>query len=237
MNLNVFIAKSGVCSRRDATVLVKEGRVTVNGKIVREPWHDVEEGSSVKVGNKLLRAEKHVYIVFNKPKGVTATLEDRFAAAKVTDFIPKKFGRVYPVGRLDKFSRGLIILTNDGDLCYAVTHPKFEVEKEYLVIVSGEVDRHAIDRIKKGVKEGDDVLSVKSAVVEYSSPDTTKLKVVVCEGKKRHLRRLFEQLGYTVNDLKRVRVGRLTLGDLKEGEFRVLDKDRIYACFQDRKKG
>ena len=123
MHLNVFIAKSGFCSRRKAATYIKEGKAIVNGKIVFEPWLDVKDTDSVKVGGKHIKLKQDIYIIFNKPKGVTTTVEDKFALKKVIDFIPEKMGRVYPVGRLDKFSRGLILLTNDGDLCYRFTHP------------------------------------------------------------------------------------------------------------------
>ena len=236
MNLNVFLAKSGVCSRRDAADLVKEGKVTVNGKPVLEPWHKVGDGDAIKVKGKLLRPEKNVYILFNKPKGVTTTLEDRFAESKVVDFIPKNFGRVYPVGRLDKPSRGLIILTNDGDLCYRMTHPKFEIEKEYLVTVKGRLDGGVLGRLKRGVRDGEDILRVKAAHIEHVDDSKSRIKVIACEGKKRHLRRLFEDFGFEVLDLVRVRVGALSLGTLKEGHFKVIDRKTIYAAVSGEEK-
>ena len=110
-------------------MLIKDGKVAVNGKTIMEPWFEVSERDAVKVGKRLLNSEKEVYILFNKPRGVTTTSEDKFAEVKITDLIPKRFGRVYPVGRLDKSSRGLIVLTNDGDLCQRLTHPSFEIEK------------------------------------------------------------------------------------------------------------
>lgn len=227
MNLNVFIAKSGYCSRRDATALIKEGKVIVNGKVSLEPWTPIGEKDSVKVKGKLLSPEKNVYLVFNKPKGVTSTVEDPFASKKVVDYIPKHFGRVYPVGRLDKESRGLMILTNDGELCYRMTHPKFGVDKEYIVTVKGRVGQDVLSRFRKGIREGDDLLRVRSAYIEKSSAERSTVKVIVREGKKRHIRRLFECLDFEILDLVRVRIGSLRLGDLKEGEFRVVDRKSI----------
>lgn len=227
MTLNAFLSRNGFCSRRKAVLVIKEGRVTVNGKTVLEPWYQVKDGDVVRAGGKPVGAKRHVYIVINKPKGVTSTLEDKFAAVKVTDLIPPKFGRVYPVGRLDKDSRGLMILTSDGDLCYKLTHPKYEVEKEYIVTVKGNVDEAMLKKIKKGVKEQDDLLKVKSAVVEKASEDKSLVRVVICEGKKRHLRRLFSCLGLEVRDLVRVRIAGLRLGDLRDGKFRVLDKKEM----------
>lgn len=237
MNLNVFLAKSGFCSRRDASVLVKEGKVVVNGKVVLEPWHKISAGDMVKANGRLLKQEKNVYIIFNKPKGVTTTLEDRFADSTVVDFIPKNLGRVYPVGRLDKPSRGLIILTNDGDLCYRLTHPKFEVEKEYFVTVKGRFDGSVISKLKRGVKDGEDILRVKSAYLEHADESRSRIRVIACEGKKRHLRRLFEDLGFEVTDLVRVRIGGLNLGSLKEGQFKVVDIKEVNSALEKSQRG
>jgi len=227
MHLNVFIAKSGFCSRRKASLLIKEGRVSVNNKIVDKPWFEIKQGDSVKVDKKTLKLEKKIYIVFNKPEGVTVTLKDRFADKKITDFIPKRFERVYPVGRLDKNSKGLVLLTNDGELCYKLTHPKFEVEKEYILWVKGKITKSALEQAKKGVREGDDLLKVKDVTTKAFGKNTTQLKAIISEGKKRHLRRLFRSLGFHVLDLKRVRIGKLMLGGLKEGVFQVVDKKDI----------
>jgi 23S rRNA pseudouridine2605 synthase len=230
MKLNLFIAKGGYCSRRNAALLIKDGKVTVNGRAVLEPWYEVQDGDAVKADGKLLNTEKQVYILFNKPRGVTATCEDKFAEEKITDLIPKRFGRVYPVGRLDKNSRGLIILTNDGDLCHRFTHPKFEIEKEYLVTIEGDAEETIIKRLMKGVEDYGEILRVKSASIARRWLNKTQLDVIICEGKKRHLRRLFEALGYKVLDLLRIRIGRVHLGDLKEGRLKLVDKKFIYSA-------
>jgi len=230
MKLNLFISRSGFCSRRDAADFVKEGKVTVNGKIVKEPWTEVADADAVKVGGKKLNTEKQIYILFNKPKGVTTTSDDKFAEKMITDFVPKSFGRVYPVGRLDKPSKGLIILTNDGELCHRFTHPKFEIEKEYLVTIEGKADEPLLKRLKKGVEDDGDILKVKSADIQKTWTGRAQIRVIVCEGKKRHLRRLFERLGYKVFDLIRIRIGKITLGDLKEGRFKIVDKKFIYSA-------
>lgn len=229
MRLNVFIAKTGLSSRRKATDLIKEGRVKVGGKVVPEPWYVIRKGDAISVNGKLLSAaEKNLYFVVNKPKGVTSTVEDAHALKKVTDILPKKYSRLYPVGRLDKNSRGLIILTNDGDLCYNLTHPKFEIEKEYAVTVKGLLDANSLKRIKDGVFSEGDVLKVKAYQGVKKCGDRTALHVVITEGKKRHLRRLFKSLGNPVIDLKRVRIGGLLLGDLREGGFAKIDEKTIY---------
>ncbi len=230
MKLNLYISRSGYCSRRNAALLVKDGGVTVNGRIVTEPWVEVADKDAVKVRGKLLSAEKQMYVLFNKPKGVTATCEDKYAEQKITDLIPKRFGRLYPVGRLDKDSHGLIILTNDGDLCHRFTHPKFEIEKEYLVTIKGQVEESIIKKLEKGISDNGEVLKVKSAVISKSWPNRVQFDVVICEGKKRHLRRLFTALGCKVQDLLRIRIGRLNLSGLKDGKLRVEDKKLIYSA-------
>jgi 23S rRNA pseudouridine2605 synthase len=229
MHLNVFIAKSGFSSRRRAATLIKEGRVRVGEKIVKEPWFPVKENDRILVDNQELRLKKLIYIIFNKPKGVTTTLKDRFASRKITDFLPAGTSRVYPAGRLDKDSRGLIILTNDGELCYKLTHPRFEVEKEYEILIKGKINSEILEEAKRGIKDGGDLLKLKSVVIDKMGVRSSCIRAVVCEGKKRHLRRLFAGLGFSVMDLKRVRIGRLHLGNLKEGSLRIADKKTIYS--------
>lgn len=228
MQLNAFIAKSGLCARRKAALLIQGGRVTVNGKKVLEPWYRIQERDSVKVDGKLLDTREGIYIIVNKPKGVTVTREDRFAARKITDIIPHEYRHLYPVGRLDRDSRGLLILTNDGDLCYRLTHPKFEIEKEYRVCVKGTLEDQQLKKLKKGVRDGADTLKVKTCSIVRSGQGRTELAVIVTEGKKRHLRRLFAAIGLTVLDLKRIRIGSLELGTLREGSFKAIKKRAIY---------
>lgn len=228
MKLNVYVAKSGHCSRRKAGILIRDGAVKVNGSVIREPWYNIIDGDKVVIGGKPLSVEKYVYIVFNKPYGVTSTVEDKFASRKIVDLVPKGMGRVYPVGRLDRMSRGLIILTNDGEFCQKLTHPKFEIEKEYRVTLRGPVADDLPGKLIKGVEEGGDFLSVRSASIGTTSEKRSVVKVIVCEGKKRHIRRLFSKLGFNVMDLQRVRVGDLCLGGLREGSFRTMEKEDIY---------
>ena len=228
IRLNAFIAKAGLSSRRKATDLVKDGKAKVGGKIIREPWYIVKEGDAVMVNGRLLHAEEKLYFIVNKPKGVTATVEDRHALKKITEVMPKRHARLYPIGRLDEDSRGLIILTNDGDLCYRLTHPKFEIEKEYIVTVKGALDEGALARLKTGVFDEGDLLKVRAYSALKKIGGHTTLHVVIAEGKKRHLRRLFESLGSPVIDLKRIRIGGLRLGEIGEGDFKKVDRETIY---------
>jgi len=203
------------------------GEVTVEGKKVIKPFFQVKDSDRVKVSGKLVRVKELIYLLFNKPKGVTTTLKDRFASKTIADFIPEKYQGVYPVGRLDKDSSGLLILTNDGDFCYRLTHPKFSVEKEYLVELRGSLTVSGRQRAKRGVRDEGELLRVRKIKVLKKDKETTLCKAIISEGKKRHLRRLFKQLGYPVEELKRIRVAEFSLGNLKPGEFRLLDSPKI----------
>ncbi|MFH1505036.1 MAG: pseudouridine synthase [Candidatus Omnitrophota bacterium] len=227
MRLNVYIAKGGCASRRKADILIKEGQVEVNHKKVTEPFYQVVPGDKVKLRGKLVYIEEHIYILFNKPEGVTTTLSDRFAKKKVIDYLPDQLKGVYPVGRLDKDSRGLLILTNDGDFCYSLTHPKFFVEKEYLVEIAGELKNNDCQKARKGLNDQGDFLKVDNIKILKKGKEMALCKVIVHEGKKRHLRRLFKSLGFEVTDLKRTRMGRFSLGSLKPGEYRIINKNNI----------
>ena len=232
MRLNLFIAKSGYASRRKADSLIKEGKVKVNNEEAVKPFLQVDSKDKVEVEGKILRPKEHIYILFNKPKGVTTTLSDKFALKKVIDFFPKKFRGVYPVGRLDRQSCGLLILTNDGDFCYRLTHPKFSIEKEYLVELKGQISSNDCQRARNGLNLDGEHLKVKSIRVLNNKENKTLSKVVISEGKKRHLRRLFKALGFPVKELKRVRVGRLVLGSLKTGKYRLIEGKKAYSFFR-----
>lgn len=230
MRLNLFISKSGYCSRRKADSFIKNGEVEINGKVVEKPFYQVKEEDSVRVKGSKIDIKQRFYIVFNKPKGVTTTLNDRFAAKKVIDFFPKHCKGVYPAGRLDKDSSGMLLLTNDGDFCYKITHPKFMVEKEYLVKVEGLLQAEHCRKAREGVNSEGDLLRVKSIFILSRGREETLCKVIVGEGKKRHLRRLFKQIGFKVRELERISIGNLKLGDLAEGEYKIMDKEEIYSA-------
>jgi pseudouridine synthase len=229
MKLNAFLSRNGVSSRRKAVLLIKDARVSVNGRVVKEPWLEVGPGDSVTVSGMKVQARRHVYAIINKPKGFTSTLEDPYAERRVVDLIDPKYGRIYPVGRLDKDSRGLMILTSDGDLCHKLTHPKFKIEKEYVVTIKGPADEKVLKKLMKGVMSDGDLLRVRSAHIEKSDDDRSAIKVTICEGRKRHLRRLFGCLGLDVKDLVRTRIAGLRLGDLREGRVKMLECGRLMA--------
>lgn len=225
--LNVYIAKAGLCSRRKAAVLIKDGRVKINGQVAREPWTEVLPKDHVAVNGKPIRSENLVCLAVNKPRGVTVTLEDAHARRMISELVPKKYGRLFPVGRLDKDTRGLVIMTNDGALCHRLTHPSFEVEKEYEAVVEGHLKPGSMERMRSGVEDEGDLLKVRSVSILSRDPKKSRLKIVICEGKKRHIRRMLKQVGAKVLDLRRVRIGKLELGAMKEGKFRVIERQDI----------
>jgi len=229
MRLNVYIASCGFASRRGADELIKKGKVTINKKIVNEPWYQVSDSDEVRVHNRLAKSKKDAYLMFYKPKGVITTLKDKFASKMITDFIPSEFKGVFPVGRLDKNSEGLLLLTNDGDFCFKLTHPKFKVEKEYIVNVRGNLKVVDLKKAYAGVKDEDDILKIDKGIIGFSGKGMTDLRVVISEGKKRHLRRLFLKLGFKVVFLKRVRISNLILGNLRPGEVKVLNKKTLIS--------
>jgi 23S rRNA pseudouridine2605 synthase len=222
MRLSLFVAKSGAASRRKADVLIQDGKVSINDKVVREPYYRVKPSDNVSLEGKPVRPLEKSYYILNKPCGVTTTMADPFAERKISEYFPKGVAGLYPAGRLDRDSSGLIIVTNDGDFCYALTHPKFEIEKEYVVKLAGFFTMRDTQRALKGVRDQDDLLKVKAIEMLTRGKELTRVKVLITEGKKRHLRRLFGRLGFNVLELARVRIGRLLLKDLPSGEYRLM---------------
>ncbi len=223
MRLNKFLQAAGVASRRKADELIKAGKVFVNGQVVREPWFNIdpEKDSVVVAGRKVAKLERKVYYIFYKPVGVVSTLEDIHAEKTLMDFIPKDFPRVYPVGRLDKNSEGLMILTNDGDFAYRIMHPKFGVDKTYIVEVEGKIlSNREISRLKEGFMLEDGPFLPKR--VEKLSGRT--LLIVITEGRKREIRRALRKIGRRVKRLRRIAIGPIWLpDDMKPGEIKPLE--------------
>lgn len=223
MRINKFIAQSGYCSRRKADELIKYSKVCVNGKILLDLSYQVNDGDIVEVeGKEIRKKEEKVYIAINKPVGYTSTVKDKFANKKVVDLI-KSNTRVYPIGRLDKDSHGLLILTNDGDLTYELTHPKFEHKKVYEVLVKGKPTKNKIQELKNGIIL--DGYKLKKSNIEFIAnvKDNTKYMVTIYEGRNRQIRRMFDYINHPVLDLKRVQIGNYKIDDnLKSGEYVLL---------------
>lgn len=227
IRLNRFIALSGVCSRRDADSLILKGEITVNGNVVRELGTRVKQGDDVRYRGKRLKNESPVYILLNKPKGYVTTLSDPHADKTVLDLVKDACSeRIFPVGRLDKDSTGLLLLTNDGDLSARLTHPRYMKKKIYHVWLDREVTRNDLTRLTEGV-EIDGELVAADAVAYPEPEDKTQLGIELHSGQNRVVRRMFESLGYDVRKLDRVWFAGLTKKNLPRGRWRFLTESEI----------
>jgi 23S rRNA pseudouridine2605 synthase len=219
------LARAGFGSRRACEVLIDEGRVTVNGTVVSlgarlDPEHDRLEVDGVPVS---VRAGL-VYYLLNKPAGVVTTADDPQGRRTVVELVPDE-PRVFPVGRLDYDTEGLLLLTNDGDLTHRLTHPSFGVEKEYLVHVEGRPSRGALRQLREGV----DLDDGRTAPAKVASPEPGVLRIVIHEGRNRQVRRMCDAVGHPVRRLVRTRIGPLTDHSLAPGTWRVLTTDEVRA--------
>ena len=223
--LQKFIASCGVASRRKAEELIAEGKVQVNGKKVTELGYKINPNRDrVKVNGQLLETEKTVYYLLNKPKGVITTVTDPQGRKTVMDFMKDKEHRIYPIGRLDQNTEGLLLLTNDGELAQNLTHPSKGVEKTYEVRVKGRVRDGHLETIATGVSLEDGV-TASATIYDLGFDDhngITEIEITIHEGKNRQVRRMFEHFGYKIHNLKRIAYAGLTLGGVKRGAFREL---------------
>jgi len=216
--LNKFLSQAGISSRRKADELIAAGLVSVNGKVAKELGTTIDPViDTVKFRGKIIKPEGEVIYAFNKPIGVTSTLSDEHAEKTIADFFPKDI-RVYPVGRLDKDSCGLILVTNNGELANKLTHPRYEHEKEYEVIIKG--DERKIQQFTKPVKlDGSLTQPVKVKIIEKLTGNRYVVLLILKEGRKRQIRRIAEMLHLHIEELKRIRIGKLKLRDLPAGQY------------------
>jgi 23S rRNA pseudouridine2605 synthase len=226
MRLAKYLASAGVASRRASEEIVRSGRVTVGGATVTDPARNVEDGDEVALDGELVpRADERVVYMLNKPAGVVSTARDPQRRPTVVSLVQSE-ARLYPVGRLDADSTGLILLTNDGELAYRLTHPSFEVPKTYRAVVGGgRVGAGALRVLRSGVQLEDGLSA--PARVRAVARDT--LEITIHEGRKRQIKRMCEAVGHPVVSLTRVRFGPLTLGGLAAGEHRALSADEVAA--------
>lgn len=223
MRINKFLAEKGIASRRHADEMIEQGRVTING-MVATLGANVEDSDEVIVdGTPVSREEtKLEYYIMNKPKGVICTVSDDRGRKTVMDLLPEGVGRVFPVGRLDYETEGLLILTNDGELSYRLTHPTNEIPKTYMARIEGTMTEKDLNRIRSGV-ELDGVMTKKcKAHIIQTHKEYTKVHITITEGKNRQVRRMFEAIGRSVAFLKRVNIGKLKLTGLGRGQVRAL---------------
>jgi 23S rRNA pseudouridine2605 synthase len=236
LRLNKLIADSGLASRRHADRMIEEGQVSVNGKRVYElgikvdPAHD-----HIMVNGKALKKPlEYMYVMMNKPRGVLTTMEDPLGRPTIAEYLEKVPGRVFPVGRLDWDSEGLLLLTNDGDFANRVTHPKAEVTKTYLVKVDGKPTKEEIAKLLRGVSIIGGKVAAKHVEKVKRMEGSDKYdwyKIVITEGKNRQIRQMFEKIGYDVQKLQRVAIGRLRIGNVERGELVFLNDAAVERVF------
>ncbi len=229
MRINKFLAEQGIASRRASDKLIEEGRVTINGKRAKA-GEDVTASDVVEVDGKILSHKvNYEYYLLNKPKGCVCTVSDEKGRKTVMDLLPSTASRVFPVGRLDYDTEGMLILTNDGELAYRLTTPKNEIPKTYLVRVEGTITENQLNRLRAGVEIEKGVVTKKCKVTVVKTDKAyTKMHVVLTEGKNREIRRMFEVVGKNVDFLKRIKIGDLTLTGLDRGAVRKLTKEEVF---------
>lgn len=226
MRLNKFLASCGVASRRGCDKLIEEGKVTVNGKVA-SLGIEVADDDEIKVNGECVSVQRNEYYILNKPKGYLCTVSDDKGRKTVLDLLPRDVGRIYPVGRLDYDSEGLLILTTDGNLAQHLTHPSNEVPKTYLVKIEGTANETTLNPIRSGVEiDGYVTKKCKAHIVE-TNKDYTKIHITVTEGKNREIRKMFEAIGKQVVLLKRIKLGELTLRGLDRGAYRKLSREEV----------
>lgn len=224
--LQKIIAQAGICSRREAENLISAGRVTVDGKIITELGTKVDFNQKIRVDGKLLTFDNEkIYLLLNKPRGYVSTAKDERGRKTVLELLGENFSdkRVYPVGRLDLNSEGLLILTNDGDLTNALIHPRFEIKKTYRAKISGVLTEEKLDKLRAGI-ELDDGLT---APAEIYLLEKDLVEVTIHEGRNRQVRRMFAAIGCDVKRLKRIKFANLTLDGLNVGQFRELTAEEV----------
>ena len=233
--LQKILAAAGVASRRKCEELILSGKVQVNGETVTTLGTKADPSTDViTVEGKPIGAEKKLYLMFNKPKGVITSASDPQGRKIVTDYLKGIKERVYPVGRLDYDTEGLLLLTNDGEFAHLLTHPKHHVPKTYLATVKGVPHGTALDKLKQGVMLGDGMTA--PAEVEYYDIDPEEkyatISITIHEGRNRQVRRMFDAISHPVTRLKRISFGDLVLGNLKRGLYRHLTKEEVDSLYK-----
>jgi 23S rRNA pseudouridine2605 synthase len=227
MRINQYIASAGITSRRKADEMIEQGRVRINGAVLLNPGYHVQEGDNVEVdGTRIEPEQKKVYYLLNKPAGYVTSTADKEGRPVVTDLVPDSV-RVFPVGRLDYNTTGLLILTNDGDLSNKLMHPSHGFDKKYLVRANGIVTLAEAKRLEEGVDIGGFVTSPAEVHLIKHDRNSTIAEITIHEGKNRQVRRMFKAIGHPVLELSRIGLGNLTIGKLAQGQCRKLSPAEV----------
>jgi len=232
--LQKILAKAGIASRRKAEELIKEGKVRVDGKVVTEMGTKVDpDAQDIECdGIHVAAREKKIYILLHKPAGFLSTVHDPQGRPIVTDLLPQVKERVYPVGRLDLDTEGALLLSNDGELAQKILHPSHEVNKTYVAKVKGKPNTKKLAALSRGITlEGRKTWPADIEVLQ-TEPQTTTIKIIIHEGRKRQVRKMFDAVGHPVLQLKRTAYGQLELGDLRPGKYRFLSPEDIKMIFR-----
>ena len=230
IRLSKYLADCGLFSRRKNEEIISSGKIKVNDAVVTDLSFKVNPcKDKVEYEDRTLKYEDRIVLALNKPVGYLSTAHDNFNRKTVLDLIKNKKlnTRLYPVGRLDYNSRGLLIITNDGELAYKITHPKFQISKVYEVALNKYIADKDIEKIRSGINiEGRELIPI-NIILSYRKKDYSILKIKIIEGRKRIIRKIFMKLGYKVQDLRRIQIGGFILKDIPEGSYKILDKNEI----------
>jgi 23S rRNA pseudouridine2605 synthase len=228
VRLQKFLAEAGVASRRAAEKLIREGHIEVNGKTVTELGSKVDPAKDrVVVDGQPVKARRKFYIALNKPKGYISTRSDPEKRRIVTDLLPPEWRQLYPVGRLDHDTEGLIFLTNDGEFALRLTHPRYGTRKVYEATVEGRIEPSQVKKLTEGIRDEGELLKATRARILSANNTRSVVEIELTEGKNREIRRMFKALGHEVSRLARTQIGRIKLGELRSGKWRTLTEPEI----------
>lgn len=227
VRLNKYIASCGYCSRRKADEYIEEGKVSVNGEVITELGYMVSTKDRVMINNKIIKPEPLTYIRYYKPAGYITTMDDEKGRKTIYDILPEEVQNLKPVGRLDKDSTGLLILTNDGDFINELAHPSIKVPKVYRVVAQGKLNLNDLTVMEKGIEiEKEQIAYALARIIEFEGKDTV-LEIVLYQGLNRQIRKMLDILGHPVISLKRLSMGPIDLQGLKKGQFKYLKPKQI----------